>query len=145
MIPAVEPGLRWYRCTVLVEGPVSGQLDLVVAYTLEDQMIGTAKLALRWLRDQALRVANGLDPQPAYQLRMWANDPEAQQLAREELTVTGRTRVTARDSFGRCWLTAQRVAVSAQPPAPAAAPPRTGHRRHARNARRSVLAGSSPP
>jgi hypothetical protein len=114
-----------------------------VPFTLEDQTIGTAKLALRWLCDQAERVANGLDPEPAAQLRAWASDPEAQQLAREELIVTGRTRVTARDPFGRYWMTAQRVTIAAPPPASAAAPPRADRRRHARHARsRGALVGS---
>lgn len=173
MIPTVEPGLRWYRCTVLAEGPVAGRLDTVERTILGDETIGSAKLALRWLHDQAVRIANGLDPEqipgpsagdmtpaarllaritdpagdvPA-ELRAWAADPAAQQIAREELTVTGRTRISVRDSSGRYWLAAQRVTDPAQLPALAMTPgpPDADRRRHARQQPRRAVAGYGSP
>jgi hypothetical protein len=153
---------------------VAGRLDTVERFTLADETIGSAKLALRWLREQAVRVANGLDPDPDQvpgrsaaeaapaglllvpvtdpagdvpaELRTWATDPTARQLAREQLTVTGRIRVTVADSSGRYWLTAQRVAVAQPAPAAEPDPPRADHRRHARHGRRrGALAGAGSP
>lgn len=155
---APEPGLCWYRCTVLVDGPVAGQLDAVQRAVLAADTIGSAKLAVRWMRVQALRIAAGLDPDrvpgqstdeiaasdrlltpvtdpvgdvPA-ELRAWARDRNVQQHVRDDLAITGRTHVRAQDSSGCYWLIAQRTAPPSQPPsATVQAPHRTGRRRHA--------------
>lgn len=163
----IETYLRCYRCTVLAEGPVAGQLESAVRFTLADLHVVSSKLAVRWLRYQALRIADGLDPDPAEwpertvapvtgvtgdvptELRAWAADHDAQEVARLELATSGRTRLSVHDAAGRYWLAAQRVPdvpKSVTQPAPAstnAHPP--SRRRHARRGRPlRVAVGCAP-
>lgn len=145
-----ETRLSSYQCTVVVESPIAGDLESIGRVTLGNLPIVSSKLAVRWLRHQALRIADGrtypevTDPAgdgPA-ELRAWADDPTAQQLARHELAVTGRMRLTVRDSSGHYWLTAQRLAdVPAPQPTGAGSRP-VSHRRHPRHGRtRRAAAG----
>ncbi|GAA3856187.1 hypothetical protein GCM10023084_07610 [Streptomyces lacrimifluminis] len=90
-----------YWCEVLAEGEVYGTRE-IVAYWLGTFQTISPKLALRWLGTQALRIADGLDPDPASspwfsgrtceatptrdapaELRMWRADVEHQRAARE--------------------------------------------------------------
>jgi hypothetical protein len=142
----VEAALSRYRCTVTVE-------DI----TLHMAELGSAKLAVRWLHDRAVQVAETMEavqiaerrPSPVrqlraadalteapVQLRLWAQDPAAQRLAQYEAVVTGRTRLTVCHGSVRYWLAAQRIAsvrpAQARPIADTAARIPRGRHRHPR-------------
>ncbi|MBQ0984103.1 hypothetical protein KBZ10_06105 [Streptomyces sp. F63] len=120
-----------------------------VAVRLGGYAAPTRRLALRWLRAQAHRIADGLDPDPAEPwaaegilrpvperyadapaaLRRWAADDLRQQAAAVRLADGLPFRLTADDHTGRYSLLARPVAVTALPrvaaasaaaPAPAA-------------------------
>ncbi|MEU5160439.1 hypothetical protein AB0G74_12620 [Streptomyces sp. NPDC020875] len=57
-----------YLAEVTAEGPAGGKL---VCVKLGSTSAGSRRLALRWLRDQAHRLADGLDPAPN---AWWARD-----------------------------------------------------------------------
>ncbi|WP_344632962.1 hypothetical protein [Streptomyces glaucosporus] len=96
---------RSYRAEVVAEGPVNGT---TVAVPLGRHSAPNRRLALRWLREQARRVADGLDPDPAApwipdgtlarvperlpdapaELRRWCED-DARQRAASELLAEG--------------------------------------------------------
>jgi hypothetical protein len=140
----VEAALSRYRCTVTVE-------DI----TLHTAETGSAKLAVRWLHDRAVQVAETMEAvqlaecgparqlkaadaltEARVQLRVWAQDPGAQRLAQYEAVVTGRTRLTVCHGPVRYWLAAQRIApvcpAPARPVADAAARLPRGRHRHPR-------------
>jgi hypothetical protein len=105
-----------FECEVVAEGPVYGR-GATVPYVLGTCRTISPKLALRWLRSQARRVANGLDPQPGpsaweaavsapvwaaapdvpAELREWCDDPAAQREARDRLRELLPVRVTVAD------------------------------------------------
>ncbi|MGW4203019.1 hypothetical protein [Streptomyces sp. NPDC004726] len=65
MTPADTPaGARSYRAEVPAEGVVSGSGQRV-RVVLDAFASPYPRRALRWMRGQALRLANGLDPDPA--------------------------------------------------------------------------------
>ena len=148
-IRATDCRLTAYRCTVLAEGAVDGR-DLVRARLGEDEVL-TSKLAMRWLRHQALWVADGLDagfdrsyyvadPDPmgdvAAQLRAWARDGTEQQIARAHLAASGRLRLVFRGAAGHYWLSAQSLAQPAPlPPSAGTDLRRPRHRRAGRPGR----------
>ncbi|MFF8383616.1 hypothetical protein [Streptomyces kanasensis] len=93
-----------YRSEVLAEGPVYGT-GRVVRYVLGAFRTISPVLALRWLRGEALRIADRLDPDPSRsawvrpavrvvsvpvpdcpaRLRAWATAPDRQRAARERI------------------------------------------------------------
>ncbi|MEV7831572.1 hypothetical protein AB0P12_13230 [Streptomyces subrutilus] len=95
---------RAYWCEVLAEGEVYGTRE-TVPYVLGTFQTISPKLALRWLRSEAGRIADRLDPDPERsewvmpwmsvdpvpvpdtpaELRIWAEGPEEQQAARDQL------------------------------------------------------------
>ncbi|MCC5033910.1 hypothetical protein DMH02_011905 [Streptomyces sp. WAC 00631] len=120
----------WSEATA--EGPVNGR---TVAVRLGGYAAPTRRLALRWLRAQAHRIADGLDPDPAEpwagegvlcpvperyadapaELRRWAADELRQQAAALRLAEGLPFRLTAADHTGRYSLLARPVAVTALP------------------------------
>ncbi|MFE7131397.1 hypothetical protein ACFVIM_11095 [Streptomyces sp. NPDC057638] len=90
-----------YLCRVLAEGPVYGSGE-IVSYVLDTLRTRSQDIALIWLRKQALRLADGLDPDPARapwatrceripvpdaptEIRVWAADPAEDHAARARL------------------------------------------------------------
>lgn len=98
------PELPHYRCEVLAVGPVYGQA-YEVPYVLAAFQTISPVLALRWLRGEALRIADRLDPDPTCsawvrpamrqeptpapdcptELRLWCTSREEQRAARERI------------------------------------------------------------
>ncbi|MEW1720723.1 hypothetical protein [Streptomyces sp. NPDC093109] len=117
---------RVYVSTVVAEGPVNGT---VVRVVLGARRTYTPEGALHWLRGQAYRIADGLDPDPyaawvAYSgpvlvpvpvgaqvphvpsvLRAWCDDHGQQDAARRQLVCGDRLIVSAADASGRYTLT----------------------------------------
>ncbi|MFE7134514.1 hypothetical protein ACFVIM_27005 [Streptomyces sp. NPDC057638] len=90
-----------YLCHVIAEGPVYGSGE-IVPFVLDTLRTRSQDIALTWLRKQALRLADGLDPDPARapwatrcertpipdaptELRVWAADPTEDHAARTRL------------------------------------------------------------
>ncbi|MEV7087649.1 hypothetical protein AB0O07_17395 [Streptomyces sp. NPDC093085] len=120
---------RFYNVTVVCEGPtVDGTLVRVV---LAARQAVTADAALAFLRQQARRIANGLDPGPGAgwaprgtltpvwspdpdvptRLRLWCHTPQAQKAARERLLAGAEFRLSADDFSERYTLRALPVPV----------------------------------
>ncbi|EGX55745.1 hypothetical protein SZN_31369 [Streptomyces zinciresistens K42] len=97
-----EPAGYWAE--VRAEGPVYGTGE-TVQYVLGTAQSISPVLVLRWLRGEALRIADRLDPDPRRsawvqptmraatvpmpdcpaELRVWATDPDEQRAAREHI------------------------------------------------------------
>ncbi|MEV5884014.1 hypothetical protein AB0L74_15020 [Streptomyces sp. NPDC052020] len=105
-----------YRCEALAEGAVCGT-GREVRYVLGTFRTISPVLALRWLRGQARRIADGLDPDPGVsswfranaceaspaedaptRLRDWAADPDQERTAREHVKGGQPLFVTALDA-----------------------------------------------
>lgn len=102
MTDRAEPAGYWAE--VRAEGPVYGTGE-TVSYVLRTTQSVSPVLALRWLRGEALRIADRLDPDPRRsawvrptmrvptapapdcptELRAWATDPDEQREAREHV------------------------------------------------------------
>ena len=122
--PAGREPAHGYRVDVTAEGPVNGA---TVAVSLGSRMAPSRWLALRWLREQALRIADGLDPDPAAhwaagrvldpvparladaptELRRWCEDEERQRAAADRLAEGLPFLLTAADHTGRYALCAR--------------------------------------
>ncbi|MFJ8000773.1 hypothetical protein ACIQ7D_27190 [Streptomyces sp. NPDC096310] len=132
----LRAGVTVYVVTVVAEGPVNGARVRVV---LGARRMYTSEGALSWLRDQAHRVADGLDPDPAAAwlpapgpgrgvlvpvasyvpdvptaLRSWCDDHRQQSLALGRLVTGERVVIGAADDSGRYTLTAQPAASAVQ-------------------------------
>ncbi|MFE2938680.1 hypothetical protein ACFXKG_06335 [Streptomyces sp. NPDC059255] len=136
---------RLYHVTVVCEGPVNGTWVRVV---LAARQAASPEFALSFLRHQARRIADGLDPGPRSRwappgtlvpvqalvpdvpaaLRSWYHDPRAQKAAQERLLAGTEFALDADDFSGRYTLRALPA------PVPAYVLPRhaqrPGHRRH---------------
>ncbi|MEV7088858.1 hypothetical protein AB0O07_23730 [Streptomyces sp. NPDC093085] len=152
----------FYRLTVVCEGPVNGTWVRVV---LAARQAASPDRTLSFLRCQALRIADGLDPDPQSlwaprgtlvpvglpvpdaptELRCWCDDFVAQEKARNQLLAGTEFTFRAADHTGRYLLTALPVpapALSARsslsPPALPALPssPAPPAFRHSRPGRR---------
>lgn len=129
---------REYRAEVAATGPVSGGTVRVVLGTFRTPHLGTM---LRWLTDQAHRVADGLDPAPdarwvlpehrgalvttselnrlpsaADELRAWCADPVGRRAACDRLRAGWPVTVAAVDHTGTYSLWVVPVALSAEVP-----------------------------
>ncbi|MCS0636996.1 hypothetical protein NX801_15265 [Streptomyces sp. LP05-1] len=102
MSPETEPAVYW--CEAVAEGPVYST-GRIVTYVLGSWQTFSPVLALRWLRGEARRIADRLDPDPACsgwvteamrrpvvpvpdcpaELRVWAADMDDQRAARERI------------------------------------------------------------
>ncbi|MFF4934981.1 hypothetical protein ACFY2H_39930 [Streptomyces griseofuscus] len=111
----VEPA--GYMCRVVAAGEVYGK-GMVASYELGTFDTISPKLALRWIKYEALRIANGLDPDPLTAdwplgiqtcateptldaptvLRKWAGHPLTQETALEQIKDGRRLFVVARDA-----------------------------------------------
>ncbi|MEV7087464.1 hypothetical protein AB0O07_16430 [Streptomyces sp. NPDC093085] len=127
---------RFYNVTVVCEGPTA--TGALVRVVLAARQAVTADAALVFLRQQARRIANGLDPGPGTAwtprgtltpvwspdpdvpttLRIWCHTPQAQRTARERLLAGAEFTLTANDFSGRYTLRALPVPL----PAPVLAP-----------------------
>ncbi|MFD5751357.1 hypothetical protein [Streptomyces sp. NPDC127033] len=141
-------GARVYVVTVVAEGPVSGPVagavdGGVVRFVLGARRMYTPEGALSWLREQAHRVADGLDPDPyapwlpaarpdsapgagvlvavapyvpdvPTALRNWCDDHRQQGAALRRLVAGERLVVGAADHSGRYTLTAEPTTVVAR-------------------------------
>ncbi|MEV7424282.1 hypothetical protein [Streptomyces sp. NPDC091212] len=116
---------RVYVSTVVAEGPVNGT---VVRVVLGARRTYTPEGTLQWLRGQAHRIADGLDPDPytawavhsgpvlvpvaahvphaPSALRAWGDDHGQQDAARRRLVCGDRLTVSTADGSGRYTLTA---------------------------------------
>ncbi|MEU9008538.1 hypothetical protein AB0D12_01855 [Streptomyces sp. NPDC048479] len=112
--------------------------DAVTTVYLGGYVAPFRRLALRWLRGQALRCANALDPDPyaewlppqalqpvthaernaPAELRAWADNNEHQDDALRQLTAGLAFQFVARDETGWYGLTARPVVVPAPAPVP---------------------------
>ncbi|MCS0634609.1 hypothetical protein NX801_02810 [Streptomyces sp. LP05-1] len=119
---SAEPAIYW--CEVAAEGPVYST-GRVVRYVLGTWQTLSPVLALRWLRGEARRIADRLDPDPACaawvteamrqpvtpvpdcpaELRVWAADPADQRAARAHLKAGVPLTVTVPDTDCRYTLT----------------------------------------
>ncbi|WP_330174521.1 hypothetical protein OG875_13805 [Streptomyces sp. NBC_01498] len=152
---------RSYWCEVRAEGEVYGTGE-TAAFVLGTFGTISPKLALRWLRGQAERIADGLDPDPAHSawveswmrvdpapmpdcptaLRDWTDDPAEHRAARDQLAEGAPLSVVMSDSGCRYTLTVWPIVVRTPDPLaelPASGGPihtRSGHTSH-RKARRS--------
>ncbi|MFC5720861.1 hypothetical protein ACFP1Z_11855 [Streptomyces gamaensis] len=121
---------RGYWCEVVYGGAGWGR---IVLGTLPTPFLGRA---LRWLRRQAVRIADGLDPDPdtapsphgalhkvntefqlgdaPAELRAWANDDRSRQAAYDQLRGGTPFALTATDHTGRYVLAAWPVDVPAR-------------------------------
>ncbi|WP_037802888.1 hypothetical protein [Streptomyces sp. NRRL F-5135] len=138
-----------YKVTVVAEGPVNGTTARVLLGAWETYTPGGA---LYRLRQQAHRIADGLDPHPRAAwvadagrvlvpvgahvpdvpsaLRAWCDDHRQQEAARRRLDRGERFTVGAADHSGRYTLTVQPTGVTAAPsPAPPLVAPVRGRRR----------------
>jgi hypothetical protein len=133
-----------YTATAIGEGPANGATVRVVLGTWQTI---SPKLALRWLRGQAHRIADGLDPDPRStwlsgrvirrlpaglpdvpaELRQWCADDSAQQAACLQLKQGAPVTVNASDHTGHYSLCVWPVALRA--PAPSSSPPEFRPRR----------------
>ncbi|MFB7495318.1 hypothetical protein ACFC09_11535 [Streptomyces sp. NPDC056161] len=93
-----------YQAEVRATGPVFGAAG-TTQYSLGTSLTASPELALRWLRGEALRIADRLDPDPQHsawvrpamrtapvpvpdcpaELRAWATDPTEQRAAHEQI------------------------------------------------------------
>lgn len=136
---AADP-VRGYWCEVIAEGPVYGSDEPVrmVLGTFQTPFVGRA---LRWLRRQALRIADGLDPEPdatpslcgalrrvesaiefglgdvPTALRNWANTDSSRQVAYYRLRGGEPFLLVTDDPMGRYVLAAWPVNIPARPDA----------------------------
>ncbi|MFJ3498347.1 hypothetical protein ACIPPJ_32820 [Streptomyces sp. NPDC086091] len=110
MNDAAEPA--GYRAEVRAEGPVYGTGEHTHYVFSTSQSISPV-LAIRWLRGEALRIADRLDPDPSHSpwlkrtataeadapttLRTWANDPTTERRARDHIKNGHPLHVTAPD------------------------------------------------
>lgn len=164
--PAAVVSTRGYWCEVIAEGPVYGSDEpvRVVLGTFPTPFVGRA---LRWLRWQALRIADGLDPEPdttpslrgalrrvevglgdvPTALRNWANTDSSRQVAYHRLREGEPFLLVTDDPTGRYVLAARPVDVPARPdvlPAECRQPTSSRsdhlkHRKHRRKAGRLLL------
>ncbi|MFJ5223689.1 hypothetical protein [Streptomyces sp. NPDC088400] len=130
-----------HHASAIGEGPVNGA---TVRFVLGSIRTNSPDFALRWLREQARRIADGLDPEPwtAHQLqepvvhrlpaglrdvptelRQWCVDADAQEAAWGRLVRGAPVTVTVSDHTGYYALTVRPVPVPAFVPVPAAAAP----------------------
>ncbi len=136
---------RSYRAEVVAEGPVNGT---TVAVSLGRLTAPNRRLALRWLREQARRVADGLDPDPGVrwapagtlgrvpeglsdaptELRRWCEDEERQRAASDRLAEGLPFHLTVSDHTGSYALRAWPVGVVA--PVIDVSPPPRARRTH---------------
>ncbi|GAA2449186.1 hypothetical protein [Streptomyces macrosporus] len=120
---------RSYRAEVVAEGPVNGT---TVAVPLGHHSASDRRLALRWLREQARRIADGLDPEPSAhwipagtlgrvperlpdvptELRRWCEDEERQWAAYDLLARGLAFHLTVADHTGSYALRAWPVGVT---------------------------------
>ncbi|MFD5748005.1 hypothetical protein [Streptomyces sp. NPDC127033] len=140
---------RLYHVTVVCEGPVNGTWVRVV---LAARQVASPEFALSFLRHQARRIADGLDPDPGpcsgwappgtlvpvqapvpdapAELRSWCHDPQAQKAARERLLAGTEFALDADDFSGRYTLRALPAPVPAYVlPRHAQRPRRRRHRK----------------
>ncbi|MFE3827257.1 hypothetical protein [Streptomyces sp. NPDC059092] len=135
---------RLYNVTVVCEGPVNGTWVRVV---LAARQATCLDHALSFLRSQARRIADGLDPDPRSvwiptgtlvlagtrapdvpaDLRSWCRDPEAQRAARDQLVVGGEFALSAADHSGLYLFRV--LPVPAYVPLPEPRPDRRRHRK----------------
>ena len=127
---------RAYWCEVFAEGQVYGTGE-TAAFVMGTFGSISPKLALRWLRGQAARIANGLDPDPEQAtwaeswmrvdspapdcptaLRTWIGDLGEQQAARAQLADGAPLSVVVADGECRFTLIIWPVAVPAPEPVP---------------------------
>jgi hypothetical protein len=109
-----------YLCHVIAEGPVYGSGE-IVPFVLDTFRTRSQGLALTWLRKQALRIADGLDPDPDHapwatrsagipvpdaptELRVWATGPAEEHAARSRLDQGGPVSVVVPDGPDRYTL-----------------------------------------
>ncbi|MFD7115715.1 hypothetical protein ACFWAA_01470 [Streptomyces sp. NPDC059922] len=156
---AAMPAAYW--CEVLAEGEVFGTRE-TVGFVLGTFSTISPKLALRWLRGEAERIADRLDPDPAHStwvmawmrvdpvptpdcptdLRDWISDPREHQAARDQLAEGAPLSVVMSDSGCRFTFIVWPIVRTPQPlaelPASGGQPThaRPGHTSH-RKARRS--------
>ncbi|WP_202917899.1 hypothetical protein [Streptomyces taklimakanensis] len=126
---------RAYRADVTAQGPVNGT---TVTVLLGSHEAPSRRLVLRWLGEQARRVADGLDPDPSAthwvtdgtlvplprrpadvptELRRWCADEERQETASTRLAEGLPFRLTVADHTGTYTLRAWPVGVTAPRPA----------------------------
>ncbi|MEV7089859.1 hypothetical protein AB0O07_28890 [Streptomyces sp. NPDC093085] len=141
---------RHYNVTVVCEGPINGTWVRVL---LAARQTTSPEHALTFLRAQARRIANGLDPQPhsgwipdgtltlvaartpdaSTGLRFWCHNPAAQKAARERLAAGGEFVLGAIDDSGLYLLRALPVPAYVPLPAYSSLPTRgsgaPGHRK----------------
>ncbi|MEU2874028.1 hypothetical protein ABZ769_33340 [Streptomyces olivoreticuli] len=159
---AADP-MRGYRCEVIAEGPVYGkdQWALMVLGTFQTPFVSRA---LRWLRCQALRIADGLDPAPdatsplcyslrpvecaaqlgdaPTDLRNWANSDWSRQSAYDQLRDGEPFVLATADHTGRYSLAAWPVDVPVQADAlptrrEQSTNSRSGHLKHRKHRRKA--------
>ncbi|MCC3767577.1 hypothetical protein [Streptomyces sp. UNOC14_S4] len=130
-----------YWCQVIAEGSVygKGEWERSVLGNFQTPFVGRA---LRWLRRQALRIADGLDPEPEATpslcgglrrvelatefgdvptaLRTWANAEWTRQIAYDRLRDGEQFLLVTEDLTGRYVLAAWPVTVPARPDAESA-------------------------
>lgn len=122
-----------YRADVTAQGPVNGT---TVAVLLGRHEAPSRRLVLCWLREQARRIADGLDPDPAVhwagdgtlvhlpgqpadvptELRRWCEDGERQEAASARLAEGLSFRLTTADHTGTYALRAWPVGVTSPRP-----------------------------
>ncbi|MEV7868459.1 hypothetical protein AB0P17_20705 [Streptomyces sp. NPDC088124] len=138
---------RFYNVTVVCEGPVNGTWVRVV---LAARQAVSPDSALSFLRQQARRIADGLDPAPGAgwvppailvpvpapepdvptALRSWCHAPQARKAARDRLLAGAEFALGADDFTGRYTLRALPVPVPAYVlPRHAPRPARRRHRK----------------
>ncbi|MBW1601424.1 hypothetical protein JJV70_04740 [Streptomyces sp. JJ66] len=128
------PAPTGYWCEVRAEGLVYGT-GATVPYVLGTFATPSPVLALRWLRAEARRIANRLDPDPHHspwarpfpsaphppvpdcptQLRTWAADPQWHRIARAHLTTSHPLHATFPDADCTYTLSAHPVRLPTHP------------------------------
>ncbi|MFJ6215593.1 hypothetical protein ACIQGZ_20020 [Streptomyces sp. NPDC092296] len=116
------PTLTAYWGEVIAEGAPYSLPGRVVRIVLGERTAANRRLALRWLRGQAHRIADGLDPGPAgivgtcvnrtpnglpdvpQQLRDWCTDDDRQAAALAQLTRGEPVALDMADHTGRYYL-----------------------------------------
>ncbi|PBC82989.1 hypothetical protein SAMN05428954_4344 [Streptomyces sp. 2112.3] len=141
---------RAYWCEVIAEGPANG---MWVPITLGTCQTISPKLALRWLRGQARRIADGLDPSPgsswikgrvlvcissqladaSVELRRWCADAESQRTAQQQIRDGSPLTFTTADHTGRYSLTVWPVDIPAPSLSSDCGQPASTRREHARH------------
>ncbi|GAA1188444.1 hypothetical protein GCM10009654_52520 [Streptomyces hebeiensis] len=153
-----------YTATVIGEGPANGRSVRVVLGTLKTI---SPKLALRWLRGQAHRIADRLDPAPGTpwavgsivrrvpaglpdapdELRRWCDDVDAQRAAWQQLMHGMPVTVNVADHTGRYSLTVWPVKTPSpsRPASPPEFPPRSSAAESQEDPAQAELARCSLP